>query len=261
MAQGFLSNLRAGASSATGPIGAGSFDENIPEWQGVPLDTGTQSLIDRQYQQAQQTNQQLADRQMAGVDKSLAPSSFSASTQYASGLGGGSDPAVTQALHDQAQRAYSQDISSLQRKALAEAPRQRAGLQNTSNQSLLGYQQLNNQINQQQWQSDMNKAMIRNKVIGNLFGAGGMAAGLYLGGKVKGAGEISSYGANANANAQKQPYESDPSFVGAHQQNWTPSNGVNMNTYNYDGPTDPNGRQFYYQQQDYPYYGSGVTYG
>lgn len=179
MAQGILGHGRSYLSTATGPLGGGSLDEDMPEWRGVTLDPKTSSIIDQKANAANKTDQEIAADRMNGVNRNLETSHFG---DFSNQLGGAGDPAMAEAIRQRAERHFGSDLNKLQRQTEIEAPMSRAASMSMGMNALTQQQQLNNRINQAQIQSDYNKKQLRNAVISNIFGAGGTVAGIYTAG-------------------------------------------------------------------------------
>lgn len=186
MAQGILGHGRSYLSTATGPLGGGSFDEDMPEWKGVTLDPATSSIVDKKAELANKTNQDIAADRMNGVNRSLETKHLG---DFSNQLGGERDPAMAEAIRQRAERQFGSDLNKLQRQAEIEAPMSRAANMSMGMSALTQQQELNNRINQAQIRSDQNKRQLRNAVISNIFGAGGTVLGIYTAGASQRAGQ------------------------------------------------------------------------
>lgn len=154
-----------------------------PAYNPVPLDAGTDSIINQETAQGNLSPQQLEQMELQGTSPTMPSATGGAVANQQTTLGGAGDASVGSALDARANRLYDSQYNQLNAQAVANAPAMQGGMMNNASQALQAQQNIGNQINAQQMQVIANQNALRSKVVGQLFSGAGAFAGGMMGGR------------------------------------------------------------------------------
>lgn len=154
-----------------------------PPYNPVYLDPGTESVINQEAAQGNQSQAQITANELNGTNPTLGnvTGAGTAVGYQQAALGGDADPNVAAALNNRASRMYDAQYNQLAQQAKFNAPAIQGQLASQAANSLQANQNIENQINTNQLDAITKQNMIRQQVIGSLFGGAGSFAGGYLG--------------------------------------------------------------------------------
>jgi len=152
-----------------------------PSLNIVPLDSGTQNLINGQVHNAAQSDQQISDRLNAGV-KDAGQQGMQTSDQLNQrATQTGENPASLEAIRRQYNKVAGDAVGSVVRNNQTNAAMTRANWMNQAARSALAQQQVQTQ-NYEMMSQAMNAAdAARAQILSNILGVVGTGAGMYFG--------------------------------------------------------------------------------
>jgi hypothetical protein len=154
-----------------------------PDLKIVPLDPGTQNLINNQVKNANVSTGEIASKMNAGVQDA-----GNQAMQTSDGLNQraaqtGESAGSLQAIRNQYNKYAGDAVGNVVRSNQANAAMTRANWQNQAARNAIAQSQVQTQ-NYEMMTQAMNAAdAARAQVLSNVLGVGGMAAGMYLGGR------------------------------------------------------------------------------
>lgn len=158
------------------------FGGDAPRPELTDLDPNTKALMDQQLKNASQSNEEIAQKQVEGIDRAKTLINPEKTQSYNTALSMHTPDDTIKALQSRATRAFESGNIALTNQARLMAAKNKQNMLAAAQGSANAVEAINQHAYSKNLQDIYNRKVIRNKTLGSILGAIGGAVGFMAGG-------------------------------------------------------------------------------